>query len=107
MKTHVIPFKEPSSLFTLIFDPRHSFDSEWCLDMHGFLDREDFKNRLRIINDQIAHLPLLSVLVEKVLMWISGIISFFVAAFLSGDGAAGLLKGGGIGIVLFIAMLVL
>src|SRR5205814_9322515 len=35
------------------------------------------------------------------------IISFFVAAFLSGDGAAGLLKGGGIGIVLFIAMLVL
>ncbi|CAG8582607.1 13281_t:CDS:1 [Ambispora gerdemannii] len=36
------------------------FDSEWCLDLHGFLSRDEFAARINEINKHIREFPLLS-----------------------------------------------
>ncbi|CAG8457082.1 3886_t:CDS:2 [Ambispora leptoticha] len=38
----------------------HAFNAEWCLDLHGFLNRDEFNTQLNEINDYTKKYPLLS-----------------------------------------------
>ncbi|CAG8578611.1 5835_t:CDS:2 [Racocetra persica] len=38
------------------YQPGHSFRADWCLDLHGFLSREEFDARLKQINYHIQSL---------------------------------------------------
>ncbi|CAJ0763157.1 12955_t:CDS:1, partial [Entrophospora sp. SA101] len=60
MKGHIIPFRQPYSLFDLLFRPKREFKAEWQLDYHGFMTREEFDIRLEDINRHIRHLPLMT-----------------------------------------------
>ena len=42
------------------FAPKYYFAAEWCLDMHGFLDRDELEKRIDEINDVVAKNPLFS-----------------------------------------------
>ncbi|CAG8622408.1 1939_t:CDS:1 [Ambispora gerdemannii] len=59
MKTVIIPLTELNPGCD-VFQPCHAFDSEWCLDLHGFLSRDEFATRLKEINNYIRAYPLLS-----------------------------------------------
>ena len=54
------------------------FDAEWCLDLHGYLNREEFATRLREINNYIKNYPLLSTSQKKILTYIVAGIAVFV-----------------------------
>ncbi|CAG8511251.1 6992_t:CDS:1 [Ambispora leptoticha] len=60
MKVVIIPLKELDAPGCNYFQPSHAFNAEWCLDLHGFLNRDEFNTRLNEINDYIKKYPLLS-----------------------------------------------
>jgi len=70
MKGHIIPFRQPYSLFDLLFRPKREFKAEWQLDYHGFMTREEFDIRLEDINKHIRHLPLMTEVVRKILSYV-------------------------------------
>lgn len=52
--------------FILTFNPdSHKFDAKWCLDLYGFLSREDLVNRINEINNRIRGFPLLNAKMAK------------------------------------------
>ncbi|CAG8454841.1 941_t:CDS:1 [Ambispora leptoticha] len=60
MKTIIIPLIELKTSCLKCFQSCHAFDAEWCLDLHGFLSRDEFAARLNEINNHIKDIPLLS-----------------------------------------------
>ncbi|KAF0550216.1 tetratricopeptide repeat protein 40 [Gigaspora margarita] len=72
MKTLTIPITEiKNGIFD--FQPNKQFRAEWwCLDLHGFLSRNGFKERLDKINLHIQEYPLMSEKMKNKLYWISG-----------------------------------
>src|SRR4051794_29747855 len=52
--------------FILTFNPDiHKFDAKWCLDLYGFLTREQLQYRINEINNRIRGFPLLSAKMVK------------------------------------------
>ncbi|CAG8554557.1 27541_t:CDS:1 [Gigaspora margarita] len=77
MKTLTIPITEiKNGIFD--FQPNKQFRAEWCLDLHGFLSRNGFKERLDKINLHIQKYPLMSEKMKNKLYWISGIAAILV-----------------------------
>jgi hypothetical protein len=62
--------------FILSFNPnRHKFDAKWCLDLYGFLSRDDLRNRINEINHRIKDYPLMSARTVKLLSFLVVILS--------------------------------
>ncbi|CAG8597444.1 7234_t:CDS:1 [Paraglomus occultum] len=79
MKTVIIPLVElnvPGCDCTI---SAHRFDAEWCLDLHGYLNREEFAARLREINNYIKQYPLLSSKQKSYLTYVISGMAIFVA----------------------------
>ncbi|CAG8627608.1 16225_t:CDS:1 [Acaulospora morrowiae] len=77
MKLLVIPVVEEKTSFKKLnyFNPKSEFDIDWCLDLHGFLDRDQFDARLDEINQRISKVPLLSRRIGTFANWSYGIFS--------------------------------
>jgi len=60
MKSVVIPLVEQNVTGCDCSESAHMFEAEWCLDLHGYLNRTEYANRLREINNYIINTPLLS-----------------------------------------------
>ncbi|PKK68505.1 hypothetical protein RhiirC2_713314 [Rhizophagus irregularis] len=76
MKIVLNRLREKKTLDQNYFKPRYYFVTEWCLDMHGYLDREELEARLEEINRIVAANPLLSERVKN------GLLYAFVFLFL-------------------------
>ncbi|CAG8647349.1 2137_t:CDS:1 [Ambispora gerdemannii] len=59
--------------------PNHKFDAEWCLDLHGFLSRDEFTARLKEINNYIRDYPLLSERAKTFIKYACGGMGLIVA----------------------------
>ncbi|RIB26715.1 hypothetical protein C2G38_2064186 [Gigaspora rosea] len=59
--------------------PGHSFKADWCLDLHGFLSREEFTARLQQINQYVQDIELMTSKTKRLLYQ----IAFIGAALLS------------------------
>ncbi|CAG8728353.1 10674_t:CDS:1, partial [Dentiscutata heterogama] len=53
--------------------PGHSFKSDWCLDLHGFLSRDELAGRLEQINQYVQDIELMSVKTKRLLYYIASI----------------------------------
>ncbi|CAG8800878.1 5427_t:CDS:1, partial [Racocetra persica] len=51
--------------------PGHSFRADWCLDLHGFLSREEFAARLEQINNHVQDIELMTHKTKKLLYYIA------------------------------------
>jgi len=87
MKPVVIPLVEQLTLDCSYFSPLYKFDSEWTLELHGFLDRQEFKDLIDRINYHIRDHPLMSKRMQSLLMRSFGaavvvmvFLTFFLAA---------------------------
>ncbi|CAG8832072.1 23936_t:CDS:1, partial [Gigaspora rosea] len=60
------------------FNPDKLFIAEWCLDLYGFLTRDEFNKRLDKINIHIENYSLMSEKVKTRLYWICGILAILV-----------------------------
>ncbi|CAG8731396.1 17190_t:CDS:1, partial [Dentiscutata erythropus] len=65
------------------FNPDKKFKAEWCLDLHGFLTRDGFKERLDKINYHIKDYSLMSEKLKIRLYWFSGILAILVLVIAS------------------------
>ncbi|CAG8588154.1 11150_t:CDS:2 [Rhizophagus irregularis] len=92
MKIVLNRLREENTLDCNYFTPKYYFETEWCLDMHGYLDREELDIRLEEINRVVAENPLLSDRAKKGFIApfaIEGInaIAFFVGRYLVNEEA--------------------
>ncbi|CAG8587931.1 5078_t:CDS:1 [Ambispora gerdemannii] len=89
MKTVIVALIEEKTTDCDVFNIIHKFDSEWCLDLHGFLNRDEFAARLNEINHFIRQYPLLSERAKTLLKKVCGslvvslLISLLVLASIS------------------------
>ncbi|CAG8464402.1 12978_t:CDS:1 [Dentiscutata heterogama] len=96
------------------FTPKKKFKAKWVLDLHGFLPRDKFKERLNEINHHMQGYPLMSEKMKKRLNRLSGMLAtligvivlmVFVAGAISGGGgamaAAGILEALIVGLTIF------
>ncbi|CAG8471181.1 4565_t:CDS:2 [Racocetra fulgida] len=60
MKTVLIPLYMHTSDTCCDCQPGHSFKADWCLDLHGFLSREEFASRLNQINNHVKGVELMT-----------------------------------------------
>ncbi|CAG8530853.1 10048_t:CDS:1 [Racocetra persica] len=60
MKVVLIPLFSHTSDTCCDCQPGHSFRTDWCLDLHGFLSREEFAARLDQINNHVKGVELMS-----------------------------------------------
>ncbi|KAF0534171.1 absent in melanoma 1-like protein [Gigaspora margarita] len=51
--------------------PGHSFKADWCLDLHGFISREEFGARLQQINQYVQDIELMTVKTKRLLYQIA------------------------------------
>ncbi|PKY47558.1 hypothetical protein RhiirA4_462792 [Rhizophagus irregularis] len=58
------------------FTPKYYFETEWFLDMHGYIDREELDVRFEEINKIVAENPLLSERAKKGLLYVFIALSF-------------------------------
>ncbi|RGB25301.1 hypothetical protein C1646_771934 [Rhizophagus diaphanus] len=77
MKIVLNRLREENTLDINYFTPRYYFETEWCLDMHGYLDREELEARIEDINRIVAANPLLS---ERTKM---GLLIVFILLFIT------------------------
>jgi hypothetical protein len=77
MKVVAIPLTEPEE--SNVFNPIFAFKAEWCLDLHGFLNRDQFKTRLDEINTHIEPYPLMPERMKNVLYWLVGACASLIA----------------------------
>jgi hypothetical protein len=94
MKSHLITFEEPNSIFSLIFKPNHSFKTEWCIDYHGYLTVSQLEDRINRINEHIKEYTIISELVADIMKWLIGIFAAVIAIAVTSAGTSG---GSGIG----------
>ncbi|CAG8670888.1 5844_t:CDS:1 [Cetraspora pellucida] len=95
MKVVLIPLFLHTSNTCCDCQPGHSFKADWCLDLHGFLSREEFAARLDQINNHVKGVELMSaktkyflysiasigtILVTIVFIIIMPIIGFFISS---------------------------
>ncbi|CAG8518322.1 1506_t:CDS:1 [Paraglomus brasilianum] len=78
MKSIIIPLVEQDNHGCDCTVSAHRFDAEWCLDLHGYLNREEFAARLREINNYIKNYPLLSTRQKKYLTYAVAGVALFV-----------------------------
>ncbi|CAG8518303.1 1505_t:CDS:1 [Paraglomus brasilianum] len=84
MKLIIIPLVEQNVSGCDCFEPAHKFDAKWCLDLHGYLNREEFAARLREVNNFIKAFPLLSKRSKRYLTYgIGGVIVLILFAVLA------------------------
>ncbi|CAB4443727.1 unnamed protein product [Rhizophagus irregularis] len=86
MKIVLNRIREENTFDLDYFNPKYYFETEWCLDMHGYLDREELEARIEEINRIVAANPLLSERAKKGLL----IVFFLLFVTLGGFIAAGL-----------------
>jgi hypothetical protein len=79
MKTLVIPLVEQDPNCCNCFKNDFMFKEEWCLDLHGFLSRDEFDIRLNEINNYIRNYPLMSENAKKFVILISMMLIVLVA----------------------------
>ncbi|CAG8717945.1 18379_t:CDS:1, partial [Gigaspora rosea] len=77
MKKLIIPLAELKGAIW-DFNPDKKFIAEWCLDLYGFLTREEFNKRLDEINLHIEKHSLMSEKVKTRLYWICGILAILI-----------------------------
>ncbi|CAG8570583.1 2187_t:CDS:1 [Ambispora gerdemannii] len=82
MKIVIITLLEQKIAGCNVFQPSHIFDAEWCLDLHGFRNRQAFEDQLRDINNFITQYPLLSERAKKFIMKTCGGVCLFIALIL-------------------------
>ncbi|RIA82276.1 hypothetical protein C1645_743897 [Glomus cerebriforme] len=80
MKIVLTPLIETNTLDCNYFTPTYFFDTEWCLDLHGYLTRKQLESRLEEINKIVMKNPLLSQRAKKGLLY--GFVGFFVLLML-------------------------
>jgi hypothetical protein len=93
MKIVLNRLREESTFDCSYFNPRFYFETEWCLDMHGYIDREELNFRLQEINRLVAANPLLSERTKKALLYGFVVLSIILITFIGL--AATILKGDG------------
>ncbi|RIA87097.1 hypothetical protein C1645_740363 [Glomus cerebriforme] len=76
MKLVLTPLLEENTLDCNYFTPTYFFDTEWCLDLHGYLTRKQLESRLEEINKIVIENPLLSERAKKGILY--GFVGFFV-----------------------------
>ncbi|RIA82275.1 hypothetical protein C1645_835591 [Glomus cerebriforme] len=95
MKIVLTPLIEENTLDCNYFTPTYFFDTEWCLDLHGYLTRKQLDSRLEEINKIVMENPLLSERAKKsmlyafVVIFVILIILIIVAALNKVIGLAG------------------
>ncbi|CAB4388765.1 unnamed protein product [Rhizophagus irregularis] len=82
MKILLNRLREENTLDCNYFTPKYYFETEWCLDMHGYLDREELDIRLEEINRVVAENPLLSERAKKGLLYAFIAIAFIFIFFI-------------------------
>ncbi|RIA82280.1 hypothetical protein C1645_743899 [Glomus cerebriforme] len=79
MKIILSPLKEDETIDCNYFTPNFYFETEWCLDLHGYLNRKQLKARLVEINEIVMENPLLSKRAKKGLLYaFVGIFMFLI-----------------------------
>ncbi|CAG8768504.1 34495_t:CDS:1, partial [Racocetra persica] len=53
--------------------PGHSFRADWCIDLHGFLSREEFAARLNQINNHVQGVELMTKKTKDLLYYVASI----------------------------------
>ncbi|CAG8615882.1 11269_t:CDS:1 [Paraglomus occultum] len=83
MKSVTVPLVEQQVSCCDCCEPTHAFEAEWCLDLHGYLNRTEFADRLRGINNYIKDYPLLSAKTKTYLTYaIAGLFTLILAVVL-------------------------
>ncbi|RIA84300.1 hypothetical protein C1645_832489 [Glomus cerebriforme] len=78
MKIVLTPLTEEKTLDCNYFTPTYFFTTEWCLDLHGYLNRDQLDKRLEIINNIVKENPLLSDRAKKGLLYAFAAIFIFL-----------------------------
>ncbi|CAG8689425.1 13404_t:CDS:1 [Acaulospora morrowiae] len=86
MKVITIPVVEEPFSFSKFnyFNPKSLFDADWCLDLHGFLTRDEFDAKLKEINFAIRNVPLLSKRIKTYSDWSYGLTTVLMSAIIIG-----------------------
>ncbi|CAB4441388.1 unnamed protein product [Rhizophagus irregularis] len=82
MKILLNRLREEETFDCNYFTPRYYFETEWCLDMHGYIDREELDVRLGKINRIVTANPLLSERAKKGLLYAFAAITFILILFI-------------------------
>ncbi|CAG8772255.1 21152_t:CDS:1, partial [Gigaspora rosea] len=83
MKRVLIPLYLHSNETFCNCQPGHSFRADWCLDLHGFLSREEFAARLEQINQHVNDVELMTRKTKNLLYSISSVTTFLLIVILS------------------------
>ncbi|CAG8511751.1 4799_t:CDS:2 [Cetraspora pellucida] len=86
--------------------PGQSFRADWCLDLHGYLSREEFAARLNEINNHVKSVELMTYKTKNLLYCVASICASLLSAIFSAiiNAIAGVSLGISItGILFFIA----
>jgi hypothetical protein len=82
MKIVTIPLVERAPTKCNCFQGEYVFKKEWCLDLHGFLSRNEFAVRLSEINNYIRNVPISSKRTERCVISAS-MTAFALAALIA------------------------
>jgi hypothetical protein len=82
MKIVLNRLREENTLDCNYFTPKYYFETEWCLDMHGYIDRQELDIRLQEINRVVDANPLLSERAKKGLLYGFIALSFILVLFI-------------------------
>ncbi|RIB26706.1 hypothetical protein C2G38_2064163, partial [Gigaspora rosea] len=63
--------------------PGHFFKADWCLDLHGFLSREEFAARLEQINQHVKGVELMTRKTKNLLYYTSSFATVLLIVILS------------------------
>ncbi|PKK66953.1 hypothetical protein RhiirC2_714481 [Rhizophagus irregularis] len=84
MKIVLIRISNEETFDCNYFTPKYYFETEWCLDMHGYLDREELEARIVEINGIAAANPLLSERAKKGLLFVFVLLFVTLGVFIAG-----------------------
>ncbi|CAB5308744.1 hypothetical protein RhiirA1_399805 [Rhizophagus irregularis] len=87
MKIVLNRIREENTFDLDYFNPKYYFETEWCLDMHGYLDREELEARIEEINRIVAANPLLSERAKKGLLFVFVLLSVTFGGLIAGFAA--------------------
>ncbi|CAG8746296.1 22262_t:CDS:1, partial [Dentiscutata erythropus] len=73
MKRVFIPLFLQESNGCFDCQPGHSFKADWCLDLHGYLSRDEFAGRLEQINQYVQDIELMTHKTKKLLYYIASV----------------------------------
>ncbi|CAG8472099.1 6258_t:CDS:1 [Cetraspora pellucida] len=87
MKEVLIPLfvHATDTCFDTCFDcqPGHSFRADWCLDLHGYLSREEFAARLNQINNHVKSVELMTYKTKNLLYFVASICAALLSTIFS------------------------